>query len=313
MIGNTVMKRKIVRCAAGVLCLMLALVFTACANGEKENNDKRVNVYCLNRDEDTIVSYGYDAQSENADDLIQELIGQLAIQPEDVELRPTVGDFEIVSYELTDNLLSLEIDENYRKMTPTTEILVRAALVRTLTQVQGVEYVTMHYHEGDLMDALGSPVGMMNAAQFIDNAGNEINAYEAVKLTLYFADEAGEELIKANRTVVYNSNISMEKLVVEQIIGGPTAEGINATVNPNTLINNVTVKDGICYVNLSREFLTVPEGVSADVTVYSIVNSLVEIPGVNKVQFSIDGETQAQLDDDHPFSTLYERSLEILR
>ena len=54
----------------------------------------------------------------------------------------------------------------------------------------------------------------MTADLFIDNAGNEINAYEKTRLLLYFTNEDGERLIGVQtKPVVYSSNISMEKLV----------------------------------------------------------------------------------------------------
>lgn len=67
-------------------------------------------------------------------------------------------------------------------------------------------------------------------------------------------------------------------------------EGLHATINPNTKIINVTTKDGICYVNLDDNFLTVPDNVSMDAAVYSIVNSLVELSNINKVQILVNGE-----------------------
>lgn len=156
-------------------------------------------------------------------------------------------------------------------------------------------------------------MGVMNADTFIDNDGNEINTYEKVKLTLYFANESGDKLRKVSRNVVFNSNISMERLVVEQLLAGP-AKGENGypTINPATKIQSVTVKDGTCYVNLDGSFLTQPYKVTSDVTVYSITNSLAELSNVNKVQITIDSTTDKELKDNVPLSTVFERNLEIV-
>ena len=51
-----------------------------------------------------------------------------------------------------------------------------------------------------------------------------MNSYEKVTIRLYFANETGDGLIPINRELLHNidvSNISMEKLVVEQLIAGP--------------------------------------------------------------------------------------------
>ncbi|HOO28829.1 MAG TPA: GerMN domain-containing protein, partial [Lachnospiraceae bacterium] len=119
-------------------------------------------------------------------------------------------------------------------------------------------------------------------------------------------------LVKANRTVVYNSNISMEKLVTEHIISGPLSENVYPTVSPEIKIISVTVKDGTCYVNLDQSFLTKSQKVSDEVVIYSFVNSLTELPNVNKVQFMIDGESEITFGDHIYLSDPFERNLEIV-
>ncbi len=113
---------------------------------------------------------------------------------------------------------------------------------------------------------------------------------------------------------VYNSNISMEKLVVERLVAGPvdTDAGAYPVINPATKVLSVTVKDGTCYVNLDDNFMTQMYNVSADVVVYSIVNSLVELTNVNKVQISINGETDLVYRENFNFSTVFDRNLDLV-
>lgn len=163
------------------------------------------------------------------------------------------------------------------------------------------------------MDDNGISVGMMTADTFIENAGNEINAYEKVNLRLYFANEEGNLMVEENqRNVVYNSNISMEKLVVEKLIEGPKSAGAYPTINPAAKIVSVTVKDGICYVNLDSAFQSQPYNVTSEVTIYSITNSLVELPNVNKVQIAVDGETNISYRENVSLNTVFERNLDLL-
>ncbi len=182
-----------------------------------------------------------------------------------------------------------------------------------MTQLPGVERVAFTVKGEQLTDGTGAAVGIMTADSFIENAGNEINAYEKVNLRLYFANETGDRLVEENRrNVVYNSNISLEKLVVEKLVEGPAAEGAYPTINPMTKIISVTVQDGTCYVNLNNDFLSQPYNVASDVTIYSITNSLVELPNVNRVQISINGETNLSYRENMSLNTVYERNLDIL-
>jgi len=122
----------------------------------------------------------------------------------------------------------------------------------------------------------------------------------------------GETMEEIRRNVVYNSNISLEKLVVEKLVEGPMAEGAYPTINPTTKIVSVTVKDGTCYVNLNNDFLNQPYNVASDVTIYSITNSLAELSNVNRVQISINGETNISYRENMSLNNVFERNLDIL-
>ena len=70
--------------------------------------------------------------------------------------------------------------------------------------------------------------------------------------------------------------------------------------------------DGVCYINLSGEFLTQPYNVTADVTIYSIVNTMAELSNVNKVQISVNGEDALVYRELLPLDVMYERNLDMV-
>ena len=133
----------------------------------------------------------------------------------------------------------------------------------------------------------------MNPDQFIYNSYTEMRNYERVRLHLYFANESGDKLVDAYRTVVYNSNMPLERIVLEQVIQGPNGNFAYPTVNSETKVINVTTRDRRCYINLNREFLNGQQGVLAQTAIYSIVNSLCELPTIESVQISVDGNPDA--------------------
>jgi len=293
-----------------LLCCMG--IFSGCGKKEEVQVGKAVEVYYLNKEETKISSETYIMQNNQIGKQIEELLQVMAQPPKNVENKAAISsNITVLDAVIAEEQLVLTVDESYRKLEPVTEVLTRAAIVRTLTQIDGIDYVTMNVREQPLTDLAGNPIGIMSAAMFVDNAGNEINAYERARLTLYYADSEGTELIETTKSVVFNTNISMEKLVMEELIKGPGAEGIYPTINPATKINNVTVKDGICYVNLNEAFLTHVTNTTSQVTIYSIVNSLVELPNVNKVQISVNGNTEGAYRKDIPLSTIFERNLEL--
>ena len=56
---------------------------------------------------------------------------------------------------------------------------------------------------------------------------------------------------------------------------------------------SVSVLDGVCFVNLDNGFLTQNFEIAEGVVIYSIVNSLAELPNINKVQLSVNGDTSS--------------------
>lgn len=300
-----------------VFCLLVfLLLFFVTGCGEKETSAEgkdRYSIYYLNREETKIAEFAYYTDTKEPIKVLGELLQVLAQTPQRVGYHETISNFLVTAFSINDDVVQISVDEDYKDLSPTTEVLTRAAIVRTLTQIEGISYVSMKMGEKDLTDHTGAVINAMKADQFVDNAGNEINTYENVELTLYFAAENGKHLRKAVRSVEYNSNISLERVVIENLISGPIGEDLYPTINPNTKLISVTVKDKICYVNLSKDFLNQQYSILPELTVYSLVNSLIELNGVNKVQISIDGDANAVFRDVISLSSPFERNLDILK
>lgn len=297
--------------------LFACLLFTAACGGSGRIDRNRVyKVYYINNSETGVEMHEEELQAEAADEQLDGLLLLLGTMPEKLEYKaPLQMGFSLRSAYIDGEKLYLDVSEEYRSLSATTEILVRAALVRTMSQVEGIKYVAITVEGGQLHDSLGNVVGLMSADQFIDNAGDEINAYDKVRLRLYFANADGTALVATNRTMAYNTNISLERLVVEQILAGPgpdVADVVYPVINPNTKIVSVSVRDGICYVNFDENFLNQTYNVSSEVAIYAIVNSLGELTSVNRVQISINGETDIMYRESISLSTVFERNLDLI-
>lgn len=305
------MKRVTIFCE----CILLsALLCIGCGSQTQSEDGKQYNIYYVNNAETKTLTKEYVSSTEDTEALLMELLEQLASVPSKFEYEaPLAGNFKLIGYTLDNGQLTMNFDGQYREMDNIKEVLTRAAIVRTLTQIDGIAYVSFTVQGEMLADSSGVTIGTMASDLFIDNAGNEINAYETANLRLYFANEDGTGLVEeSRRNVVYSSNISLEKLVLEKLVEGPVSEGVYPTVNPSTKIINVTINDGICYVNLDENFLNQPYSTSAEVTIYSITNSLVELSNVNKVQISINGETNLSFREKINLSDVFERNLDLL-
>ena len=291
-----------------ILLLTIPLLMAGCRE-QQQVDESGYRIWYINQDETCLKYENKELQSKNEEGLLREMMEVMRETPTDDELKPVIPeDVELLDFDFEHNQLYLDFSPEYKKMPKVYEVLCRAAIVRTLGQIDGVEYVDFQVNGEPLTDLEGKEIGLMNEDQFIENAGEEINAYKTADLTLYFANKAGDKLVGQRIAMEYNSNISLEKLIVEQLIAGPPFEGAYPTIPSETKLLNISIKDNICYVNLDEGFLGTGYNVSESIPVYSIVNSLIENTDAQKVQISINGETNRMFRESINFDTIFEKN-----
>ena len=298
------------------LILMLAVISIGCSSEEKQGT--AIDISYLNKKETKLVTETHYLESTDTKDMIVEVLKLLCAVPDNKELKATLtSGINIITYSYDGEQVIVSLGEKYKELSRTTEVLTRAALVRSLTNIPGINYVMLTVNGEALTDLSGNAIGIMTADMFVDNAGTQVETVESkVNLRLYFANETGDGLIAVNRELTHNadvSNVPMEKLVVEQLISGPANNETFPTISSDTKLVNITVKDGVCYLTFNSAILTTVNNVTTDVTIYSIVNSLVELSNINKVQISIEDNKDGKFRDKYEASTVFERNLSLVK
>lgn len=300
-----------------VVCC-LSLFLTACG-GKEDAEYNGYYIYCLDTNETKVASEQYTPVAEETDKLIRELMKQMEKEPKDISLKKAIPDNVLLDdYTLSSTGdLSLYWTSSYGNFTGVSEILRRAAIVKTLCQIPNIKSVQFYVSGQPLTDSNMNAIGFMTADTFIDNTGD--TAYtQTATLNMYYSNSQGTGLIEVPVRVTYDATIPLEQLAMEQLIKGPdTIEGTNQnellkTVPEGTKINKISVKENTCYLDLSSEFLGKISNISDDVAIYSVVNTLVELPNINKVQFSIDGEQVLLYDDIVNFGEPFENNLNLV-
>ncbi len=277
-----------------IILLFCALLIQGCGEGGESTAKKGYGVYYLTQDESQILFEEKPELSESSG--ISDYILELQKDPSDVRLKRTVGnEVMLIDYRNEDKGTILNFDDRYNDMSVEKEVLFRAAVVQTVMQEKEVKYVFFEVNGEALKYANGEEVGSMTDYSFIDNAGDELSSYVKKSIRLYFAGKGGTSLVETKRDMVYSSNEPLEKVVIEQLIAGPGEHEGYATISPDTKLNTIAIKNGICYVSLDTALVDKPVDVTEETLLYSIVNSLTSVPGVNKVQISVNGETDRVL------------------
>ena len=295
------------------LLLAMCMFFMTGCKKEVVLEEGQSAIYYLNKDGTSVVPVAYEITGETAEKKIEELLLKLEEAPESLDYRRTIPEnVKLLQYTLDRKQLYLDFGSEYLNLDKATEVLVRAAIVHTMTQVEEVSYIGFQIAGEPLKDTKGNNIGLMNANTFLDNMGSEENATKIVKLNLYYANKSGDKLKTQSSVLEYNANVAVEKVVVEQLIAGPSEEGFFATIPKDTKVMSITTKDGVCYVNLDTAFTSQGYDVLGAVTIYSIVNSLTEISGINSVQILVNGETSITYKDNISLETIFQRNPEII-
>lgn len=298
------------------LLFLTAVLCAGCGSSEPEGT--AVDISYLNKNETKLVKETHYLTGEDTKEMIIEVLTLMCSVPDNKELKAVLaGGINVISYSYDGGQVIVSLGEKYKELTKTTEVLTRAALVRSLTSIPDVDYVMLTVNGEPLTDVSGNALGIMTADMFVDTAGARVETVESkVNLRLYFANETGDGLIAINRELSHNadvSNVPMEKLVVEQLINGPANDESSPTISPDTKLLNITVRDGVCYLDFNSAFVTAVDNVTTDVTIYSIVNSLAELSNINKVQISIEGNKDGKFRDKYELSTIFERNLSLVQ
>lgn len=291
---------------------LLPLVFLILLCGcNSQNTDSTYHMYYVNKDTTKIVEKNYEPEDTDTQGLIKEFLIALSTDSGSVEYtKPLPNDVEITNYTLNGNQLFLYFDEDYYNMDVVEEVLCRAAIVRTMIQIPEVSCVSFYIGDAPLADSKGNVVGLMTEESFIENPGKQINAIQTASIHLYFSNTTGDGLVETTEEVQYSTNMSMEKVIMENLLAGPKEKGMIAAIPDGTELVSVTTTDGTCYVNLDETFMNQVYEIQEPIVIYSIVNSLSEVPTINNVQISVNGDTSGVYRNSFALDTLYERDLD---
>lgn len=290
------------------ICMLSFVVCASCKSGDKDTNSYAV--YYKSSSGYKLVEVMYEAAAASRSELAAELIEQMNVNQKQSDIsvvKPPYVVYEKV--EVNDKIANIYFSKGYNDMDNVTEVLYRAALVKTVTQIEGIKYVQIYVGNSAATYSNGIPLGLVSAEDFVDDEDEALISVEWKEINLYYANKLGDKLVKKQETIAYSKNVSLEKMVMEKLIKGPSDDNMSATLPANLKLLSITVNEGVCYVNLDSAFLTEMVNVSNEIPIYSIANSLCSLTGINSVRIMINGDTaktfreSISLDDNFKFKS----------
>lgn len=126
-------------------------------------------------------------------------------------------------------------------------------------------------------------------------------------VTLYFAAPDAMGLASETRWLPITETGVEGRL--KALVEGPRRPGLSPTLSPRAKVRSVVARGGLVVVDFDRTLVEEhPGGSTGEIlTVFSVVNTLTEIPGVREVAWRIEGETVETLVGHLDLSRPFER------
>ncbi len=303
------MKRQKIIVIIGVFMLVL---LSGCQSGE-EKEGKGPFLYYVNMEGTALEKESYEIKEKTPEKAVDKILEKLAEPPKNIEVKASIpSKVNIKKVEVKANEVHIYMNEEYEELEEVEEILCRASIVQSLTQVEGIEKVAFYIGEEPLKTKSGDIVGFMKADSFVQDTKNALKSSQQTTLTLFFPNEKGDGLISEKVNVRYSGDTSIEKLVIEQLMREPETSGAKQLLSPQVKVLNVSIKDGICYVNFDKQFLEQKYDVDPRVTIYGIVNSLISNGKASRVQIAVEGKTSVKFQETVYLNEPFDRNMELV-
>ena len=197
------------RRAAILLLVIVMMISGGCQNirnmsGSQNRKDDEAtgtayNIYYINNDETRIKAFAYQLSSTTEDGIISECMDALASTPDDKNYKEVINSsvkLQQYNYDKDSRTLSLFFSKEYEQMPKTTEMLVRTAIVETMTQFGGIiDYVSFSIDGSWLTDDEGNTLRMKNSDYVSEVSGSQEDLDEA-KFCLYYVSSDGSGLVR---------------------------------------------------------------------------------------------------------------------
>ena len=127
-----------------ILAFFLVVCLLALAGCQKKQEEEvtKYSMYYLALSETKLETVPFEPSTEDTETMIQEIYQKLSEPPDSEEYLRLLPDGVLMkNYSFEGQTVTLNFDEEYKKMNNAREILVRTGMVLAFTQIPGVSYV----------------------------------------------------------------------------------------------------------------------------------------------------------------------------
>lgn len=205
------------------------------------------------------------------------------------DLYNTIANIDVIDeISLENDTLNIYFSDKYKELAPMEDILLRSSIVKSFTSLDEVSYVAFYLDNIPLKSSNNSAVGKYSADDiaYSNEIISDLVYYE--EHTIYYPKADALQAVLEEMEIGMNDNICDEIVAMLMTVSEKNPE---PAIPAGTKVISSNIVDGVCFLDLSEEFLNNNAGdLSDNLAIFSIVNSLTSLPDVTKVQFFIEGE-----------------------
>ena len=236
--------------------------------------------YYENEFRDSIAEKKVTFDNAPSTELVQRLFNLLSTPENDKSIPILTSDIKLTEARINDENCELILSSRYLELPEQKRAKLNACITKTICSIPDIERVVIICEDASIS---------FTADDFVtETPRTHHNMFTA---NLYFANDKGDALSKESRTISLESEESLEYLVLSELIAGPSDINSRQLLSEKIIINSVQVVEGVCIIDLSSDFISETEHteLAEQLTVYSIVNTMTELPMINSVNFLING------------------------
>ncbi len=165
------MKRRKISIAF-LCCVCLMAVFTGCRSEKKtskRSNQEGVAIYYTNNDCTRLVSVKKDINlKSNPQQKVEMLLKEMQKIREDSEYKSAIPERVIMNnVTVSSNVVQVDFSTGYKKIEANEDLICRAGIVYTLTQIKEINYVSFSISGQAMLDTDGKAMGALGRDSFV--------------------------------------------------------------------------------------------------------------------------------------------------
>lgn len=281
-------KKRVLYAALSVLIILIATFFIVIEEHNTDADTIDINLYFFNETEETIVAEPRQIISDNEKHLTNTVMDELKNGPKNSKNKPILEqNVEVLSIDENSRDVTIDLSEQFITGDNSKTLLTTYAIVKSLCQLSHVKSVLVTCCGEKITSSDGTVIGFLSDKD-IDLVTDTMTK-DSKRIVLYFADKNKDCLIAEKRTIKITDTNPIEQYIVVELIKGPQSSEAKSVLSQDSALISAQTTDRVCFVNFKSGFIEKNIG-NEKLTIYSIVNSLCELDGVDSVQFLVDGK-----------------------